>query len=223
MNTSTPFKRHYSFIDEVINVLDNSLRTLSGTPAHTGRPVPTAAISALESDNALSDQSKKNSAAYMRVNHTGEICAQALYHGQALVTRSLELKALYWQSAIEEGDHLYWCQERLNQLNSHTSYFNPLWYTGSLLLGMIAGLTGDKTSLGFLAETEHQVEAHLNQHLDLIPKEDIASRAIIMAMREDEITHAQTAINNGAATLPWGIPTLMQQCAKIMTTVSFYI
>jgi ubiquinone biosynthesis monooxygenase Coq7 len=159
----------------------------------------------------------------MRVNHAGEVCAQALYQGQALLARKPALKTHLRQAAHEEADHLAWCAERIQALGGKTSYFNPLWYFGSLLIGMAAGLCGDKISLGFLAETEDQVSEHLKGHLDKLPQADLKSRAILTQMQVDEQNHANEALAHGGAALPLGIPSVMRLSAKIMTNLAFYL
>jgi ubiquinone biosynthesis monooxygenase Coq7 len=159
----------------------------------------------------------------MRVNHAGEIAAQALYHGQALVSRSEPTRRLLLRAAREESDHLAWCETRLKELGSRPSLLNPLWYGGSFAIGALAALIGDRISLGFVVETEKQVEGHLDEHLERLPESDVRSRAILEAMRSDEIAHGVTAQAAGAAELPLGARTLMRQTARIMTTVAYWI
>jgi ubiquinone biosynthesis monooxygenase Coq7 len=171
----------------------------------------------------LSSAEKKQSGRLMRINHTGEICAQALYIGQSFTATRHELRETFSAAAQEESDHLHWCQERLQELDSHHSYLDPLWYTGSLAIGVFAGLCGDKWSLGFLAETEKQVFDHLTQHLDKLPAHDEKSRQILQQMRIDEAKHADTAVALGAHTLPLPIKFGMQCMAKVMTTVTYYV
>jgi len=163
---------------------------------------------------------RNTSASLMRVNHVGEVCAQALYQGQALTSRSVEVREKMNEAAEEEIDHLNWCFRRIEQLDSHTSYLNPIWYLGSFALGLGAGLAGDKWSLGFLAETERQVVEHLESHLDRLPEEDTVSRAIVAQMAEDEAKHAEMAMRNGAAELPEFIKRAMKATARIMTQLS---
>jgi len=163
---------------------------------------------------------KDQSAALMRVNHVGEVCAQALYQGQALTSRSADVREKMNEAAEEEIDHLNWCFRRIEQLDSHTSYLNPIWYLGSFALGVGAGLAGDRWSLGFLAETERQVVEHLESHLDRLPEEDTVSRAIVAQMAEDEAKHAEMAIDNGAAELPDMVKTAMKLTARVMTQIS---
>ncbi len=163
---------------------------------------------------------RDKSASLMRVNHVGEVCAQALYQGQALTSRSAEVRNKMNEAAEEEIDHLNWCYQRIEQLDSHTSYLNPLWYIGSFTLGLGAGLAGDKWSLGFLAETERQVVAHLESHLERLPEEDTISRAIVSQMAEDEARHADMAVENGAAELPELVKQAMKVTARFMTQLS---
>ncbi len=156
----------------------------------------------------------------MRVNHVGEVCAQALYQGQALTSRSAAVREKMREAADEEIDHLNWCYQRIETLGGHTSLFNPIWYAGSFALGVGAGLAGDKWSLGFLAETEKQVVEHLHSHLERLPPQDIVSRAVVGQMAEDEAKHAEMAISEGGAELPAPIKGLMKLTARIMTTVA---
>ncbi len=211
------FVRYYSFVDQLIISADQSLKTLSHQTENTGRAVPASNIL---SQDKLSPEEHKLSAQLMRVNHAGEISAQALYNGQAWVAKSDATRAILWQAAKEEGDHLIWCQTRLKELGSHTSYLNPLWYTGSFMIGALAGLFGDEKSLGFLAETEHQVEQHLSEHLEKLPANDFDSKAILEQMRLDESQHAQTALDRGGVELPFFVKVLMKLTSKIMTTFS---
>jgi len=210
-------KQTKNILDQAISSLDNGLRATFARPKGK-RPSPAMECG---SDPIITDDKlRKTSAAMMRVNHVGEVCAQALYQGQALTSRSDEVRLKMQHAADEEIDHLDWCFQRIEQLDSHTSYFNPLWYFGSFVLGVGAGLAGDKWSLGFLAETEKQVVKHLHSHLERLPEEDIVSRAIVSQMAEDEAKHAEMAIENGAAELPKPIKDLMQLSARFMTTVS---
>jgi ubiquinone biosynthesis monooxygenase Coq7 len=159
----------------------------------------------------------------MRVNHVGEVCAQALYQSQKLVARNSEIKEMLDRSGQEELDHLAWCETRLKELGSHTSYLNPFWYAGSFAIGLAAGLAGDKWSLGFVAETEKQVENHLESHLKKLPEEDGRSRAIVDQMRLDEIEHGQAAVHAGGVSLPEPIQKIMQAMSKVMTTAAYKI
>lgn len=205
-----------TFIDQVISSLDNGLRS-SFTQPHCQRHSPSEGM-----NDPLVNQpvKQKRSAALMRVNHVGEVCAQALYKGQALTSRSAEVREKMREAAEEEIDHLNWCFKRIQELKSHTSYLNPVWFMGSFALGVSAGLAGDKWSLGFLAETEKQVVEHLESHLDRLPEDDLASRAIVFQMSLDEAKHAEMAIENGGEELPMIVKQLMKLSAKVMTTLS---
>ncbi|RBP52637.1 2-polyprenyl-3-methyl-6-methoxy-1,4-benzoquinone monooxygenase [Arenicella xantha] len=206
-----------TFIDQLVSSLDHGLRSTFTKPA-ADRVSPGDAIQ----QDPLHEQPnlKQYSASLMRVNHVGEVCAQALYQGQALTSRSPEVRKKMQYAAKEEIDHLNWCYQRIEQLDGHTSYLNPIWYLGSLALGIGAGLTGDRWSLGFLAETERQVVEHLESHLDRLPKQDTISRAVVTQMAKDEAQHADMAETSGAAELPRPIKDLMRATAKIMTTLS---
>jgi len=204
--------RHYSLIDQLCLNIDQAIRGLVGETLTTGRPYPAQDDSELN----LSVEQQKQSAALMRVNHAGEVCAQALYHGQALVSRDPAVRHQLQQAAIEEGDHLVWCHQRLQELNSHTSYLNPFWYTGSFIMGLAAGIWGDYWSLGFLAETEQQVVNHLAGHLQTLPSQDKKSFEIVQQMQQDEARHRDDAINLGAKELPWIIKKMMSFVSKVM-------
>jgi len=205
--------KHLSPIDEAIINFDRGLRTLFGKPDITERPNPAEQADEIE----LSKKEQKLSASLMRVNHAGEIAAQALYQGQALTAKSNVVKKQMQRSAQEEYDHLDWCEKRVKALHSHTSLLNPIWYTGSLAIGALAGAAGDKWSLGFVEETEKQVGKHLEKHLDLLPKKDDKSRAVLQQMKIDEADHAQKAKQAGAAELPLPIKKMMQLTSKVMT------
>ncbi len=209
----------FSPIDNAINLADNALRTLFGGYQVTGRANPASDLEQPE----LSDRQQKHSAGLMRINHCGEVCAQALYQGQAMTAKLPEVRQKMEQAAEEENDHLEWCATRLNQLDSHTSLLNPLWYLGSFSMGAIAGAIGDKWSLGFVAETEHQVVRHLQSHLQELPQEDVASRAIIEQMEKDELQHATIALEAGGAELPQPIKLGMKALAKVMTKSVYWI
>ena len=212
-----PTQAQRSLLDKVISSLDKALRSSFTQPSAT-RASPANNIN---QDPILDDLAlKQQAASLMRVNHVGEVCAQALYQGQALTSRSPEVKAKMQEAADEEIDHLNWCYQRIDELDSHTSYLNPIWYLGSFALGVTAGLAGDKWSLGFLAETEKQVVEHLESHLDRLPEEDIVSRAVVQQMAIDEAKHADMAEESGAANLPPTIKQLMRSTAKIMTSIS---
>jgi ubiquinone biosynthesis monooxygenase Coq7 len=172
---------------------------------------------------ALADAERRRSAALMRVNHSGEIAAQALYHGQAIVARSAATRELLLKAANEETDHLAWCETRLKQLDSRPSLLNPIWYAGSFAIGALAALMGDRTSLGFVVETERQVEGHLDEHLARLPPDDAQSRAILEAMRTDEIAHGMNAKAAGGAELPSPVRALMRSTARVMTNTAYWI
>lgn len=205
-------------LDRFIIEFDKGLRTLF-TPAASVRPMPGKQLD----EAALSAAEKKLAAALMRVNHSGEICAQALYQGQALTARNPTAKAALQQAAQEETEHLCWCETRVHELGSHTSYLNPLWYTGSLAMGALAGALGDQWNLGFLAETEHQVERHLAGHLTRLPAADSKSRAIVEQMKIDEARHATSALEQGGVALPPPIKHAMQLTSKLMTQAAYWV
>lgn len=209
-----------SLLDTLIKEADTALRTLLPPQERIpNRPSPAQEVK----DIALSTKEKQHIAGLMRVNHSGEVCAQALYQGQALTAKLENIKEQMRQAAIEENDHLAWCEKRLHELGSHPSFLNPLWYAGSLMIGALAGLISDKVSLGFVAETENQVSAHLQGHLARLPQNDLKSRAIIERMQEDEAHHAQTALEAGAYELPFAVRQLMTLVSKVMTKSSYYL
>ena len=205
-------------LDKLIIEFDKGLRTLFA-PAQSLRKTPGAQLPEI----ALPEKDKKFATALMRVNHSGEICAQALYQGQALTARNPAAKAALEQAALEETEHLSWCETRIRELGSHTSYLNPLLYTGSLAIGAFAGVLGDKWNLGFLAETEHQVEAHLARHLARLPTQDAKSRAIVEQMKQDEARHATTALEHGGAELPAPVKLGMKLSSKLMTKTTYWV
>lgn len=225
-------QRQYSFFDKVISCLQEGMETLFA-PAVAQRDIPMNAdlsaessrdlSTACDSDKLLSENEKQLSARLMRINHAGEVCAQALYRGQALTARELAVSLAMTQAATEEADHLAWCETRVHELGSHTSYLNPVWYIHSFLIGAVAGAIGDKWSLGFIEATEQQVTAHLQTHLDLISPRDKKSLAILQQMQVDEQAHAVQAKQAGAAELPAMIKTVMACSAKVMTTVTYWI
>ena len=203
-------------MNALILAADSALRTLWAEP-RASRPNPADSVAELQ----LADHERRLSGALMRINHVGEVCAQALYTGQALASNNPALRAQLAEASREESDHLAWTQQRLNDLKVRPSLLNPVWYAGAFAIGFAAGkLGGDKVSLGFVVETERQVEAHLQSHMDLLPAADTASRAIVSQMKDDEIAHAQMAMKAGAVTLPAPIKSLMQAAAKVMTTVA---
>ncbi len=212
-------ERHYNDIDRLLIGLDQALRTVFGKPDVTERRDPAAGADEPE----LTPEQARRSSALMRVDHAGEVCAQALYQGQALTAKLPNVRASMERAAAEENDHLHWCANRLNDLGSHTSYLNPVWYLGSFTIGALAGVAGDKWSLGFVAETERQVVRHLEQHLTRLPAEDVKSRAVLEQMRDDEYHHATTAVEAGGAPLPAPVRTLMSMTSKVMTSVAYWI
>ena len=198
--------------DQVIGGLSTGKQTvLRPYPAETRGP------------SRLAEQSRQVSSGLMRVNHSGEVSAQALYHAQALTARSPEVKKAMQQAAEEEIDHLQWCDQRLRELKSRPSYLNPLWYAGSFAIGLLAGMLGDRWSLGFVAETERQVVAHLESHLQYLPNTDEKSRAIVEQMKADEAAHASMATQSGAAELPLSVRKIMTLCSRVMTTTAYWI
>jgi len=206
--------KKFSVIDRFINEVDQALRTVHATPPTTDRANPSEHINTSE----LSSQEKELSASLMRINHAGEVSAQGLYRGQAFATKNEQVKEQMQQSAMEENDHLDWCESRLNQLESHKSYLSPIWYLGSFTIGALAGFAGDKWSLGFVKETEDQVVKHIDNHLSRLPEKDIASRVILQQMKIDEAHHADVAVNAGAAELPALVgKVIMPTLSKIMT------
>ena len=211
--------RNITQLDRAINAMDQALRLSAGLAPDPARPNP--AGSTAEPD--LNEDTRKHVAGLMRINHTGEICAQALYSGQAATARNKEVRDEMHAAALEELDHLSWCEQRLAELDSKTSLLNPLWYAGSFALGAIAGIAGDGWSLGFLKETEIQVEAHLEDHLEQLPEEDKRSQAILDQMKTDEAKHAEMAATAGAYELPQPIKDAMSFTSKIMKAVSYRV
>ena len=211
--------RKLSPADKLVMQADLALRTIFGEPQVSDRPCPAAK----HPENELSDRERKHVSGLMRVNHSGEISAQGLYQGQALTARLPDVREKMEQAAIEENDHLAWCAQRLQELGSNKSVLNPLWYTGSFLIGASAGMLGDKWSLGFVAETEHQVVSHLNEHLGSLPNQDARSRAIIEQMKIDEAKHATTALHHGGEILPVPVKKLMGLMSKVMTRTAYWI
>lgn len=206
-------------LDRLIIEFDKGLKTLTAS-AHSVRPYPDAQVQDAAELNA---EQKRHAAALMRINHCGEVCAQALYNGQALTAKNPQIKQALAQASKEETEHLAWCEKRIHELGSHTSLLNPLWYAGSFTLGALAGAIGDKWNLGFLAETERQVGAHLDKHLKELPSQDEKSRAILAQMKIDEAHHADTAVHLGAAELPQPIKSAMQQMSKVMTATTYHL
>ncbi|MES2366334.1 MAG: 2-polyprenyl-3-methyl-6-methoxy-1,4-benzoquinone monooxygenase [Pseudomonadota bacterium] len=205
-------------LDKLIIEFDKGLRTLFA-PAQSARPLPGRDLG--EAELAAAD--KKHAAGLMRVNHVGEVCAQALYQGQALTARDPAAKTALEGAAREETEHLAWCESRIHSLGGRQSLLNPVWYASSLALGMAAGALGDKWSLGFLAETERQVEAHLGGHLETLPEADAKSRAVVAQMQVDEARHAETAMAHGAQALPAPARMAMQLASKVMTKTAYWV
>ena len=205
-------------MDSLIIGFDRALRTLAGNVVAT-RPAPGAELP--EAD--LAPEARRHAAGLMRVNHTGEVCAQALYAAQALVARDVGIKTRFAAAAREEEEHLAWTQARLAALGDRASLANPLWYAGSFAIGVVAGLAGDRASLGFVAETERQVEEHLTAHMDRLPEADRKSRAVVDQMRDDEIRHGAMAVEAGAVPLPWPVKRLMRAAADVMRAVAYRV
>ncbi len=211
--------RRYSPIDALLMQVDAGLRTVFGRPAVTERANPAER----ESDGELSEGERVRAARLMRVNHAGEVAAQGLYQGQALTARLARVREKMERAAAEENDHLAWCRQRIEELGGHTSVLNPLWYAGSMAIGAAAGRAGDRWSLGFVAETEQQVVAHLERHLTGLPPQDNRSRAVLEQMKEDEGRHATAALRAGGASLPEPIRRLMGLTSKVMTGTAYWI
>lgn len=209
--------RAYTPLDRLLELAETGLRASFARPA-SSRPTPGTPAA-----GPADESHRRHVAGLMRVNHAGEIAAQGLYHGQALTARTPATRAALRHAAAEEGDHLAWCRDRLDELGSRPSLLNPLWYAGSVAIGAIAGLAGDRMSLGFMAETERQVEGHLEEHLARLPHDDLRSRAIIEQMRADEVGHGRAAIAAGGAQLPEPMPQLMRMTARIMTGMAYWI
>src|SRR5881396_2750056 len=205
-------------VDQLIGELDRALRAVAGV-ARSSRPSPGEGVP----ESELNAEERAHAAALMRVNHVGEVCAQALYQGQAMTARDHGAKAALEQAAREEQDHLAWSAERIRELGGRPSLLNPLWYAGSFAIGAVAGALGDRWNLAFLAETERQVEEHLSGHLEALPAEDRRTRSVVEAMRADEAKHRDTAIQLGAAELPSAVKLAMRFASKVMTTVAYRI
>lgn len=212
-------ERRYSLLDRVLGQFDQAVRTIAGPTPRARRPSPAAG--AAESD--MAEDERVLAGRLMRINHAGEVAAQALYQSQALTSRQPGLRETMQQAAREENDHLAWTEERIQELGTHTSYLGPLWYAGSFAIGTLAGLAGDRWNLGFVAETEHQVVRHLDDHLSRLPRHDARSRRILEQMREDELQHATKAIEAGAHRLPGPVKLGMRLTSKIMTRTAYWI
>ena len=220
---SSPFARFFSLkmtikIDTFISNFDRALRVINGQ-ARASRALPGGDLE----DTSMTEIERKHAAGLMRVNHVGEICAQALYDSQAVFSRQQAVRAQFKHSGIEEEDHLAWTAKRLEELNSHTSLLNPFWYVGAYACGLVAGACGDEVSLGFVVETEKQVEAHLEGHLEQLPAQDQKSRAIVDQMRIDEIAHGGAAQKLGAQEMPLPVKIAMKAMAKVMTSTAYHI
>jgi ubiquinone biosynthesis monooxygenase Coq7 len=213
------FTRQLSPLDRVLSEIERALSTSLNVRPEAERPSPAADIA----DATLNDSERRHAAGLMRVNHTGEVCAQALYSGQAAVARDSATRDQLLRAAAEETDHLAWCDERLQELSSRPSLFNPVWYASSFAIGAVAALVNDRVSLGFVVETERQVEAHLGTHLQILPEQDERSRAIVAQMQVDEARHGQNALNAGAIELPPPIPMLMRIAAGVMKAVAYRV
>ena len=216
---SLPQHRHYSPLDQVLMNVDVGIRTLFGQPKITERLNPAHGHDEAE----LSDSERKLSGRLMRINHAGEVAAQGLYQGQALTARLPEVRQKMERAALEENDHLDWCEKRAKELDTHVSALNPAWYVGSAAIGALAGLTGDKWSLGFVAETEKQVVKHLEEHLEKLPTQDKKSRAILEQMKKDESQHATVALEAGGAELPYPVKKMMALTSKVMTRSALWV
>ena len=211
--------RQYNPIDKLIQQFDAGLRTVFGNPPLTERPNPAAAVKEAE----LTAADRQLAGRLMRINHAGEVSAQGLYQGQALTARLPQVREKMERAALEENDHLAWCETRCKELGTHTSLLGPFWYVGSLTIGALAGIAGDKWSLGFVAETEHQVVRHLDSHMAQIDPKDQKSHAILQQMKEDEAHHATVALHAGGAELPTPVKKLMGLTSKVMTRAAYWI
>lgn len=206
-------------IDNVILGMDNAVRTIFGQPLVTERPNPADAHDETELDEKERDLVGR----LMRINHAGEVSAQGLYQGQAVTARLPEVRERMERAAMEENDHLEWCERRAKEMGTHVSYLNPLWYAGSFAIGALAGAVGDKWSLGFVVETEHQVCRHLDEHLEQVPPKDEKTRAVLEQMKEDEAHHATVALHAGGASFPEPVKKLMQLTSKVMTKTAYWV
>ena len=211
------FSRQLSLFDRAIVEVERALSASLGAKAEANRASPALGMAEVQ----LNEAERRRSAGLMRVNHTGEVCAQALYSGQAAVARDALTREQLLKAAAEETDHLAWCGERLEELDSRPSLLNPLWYAGSFAIGAVAALVDDRVSLGFVVETERQVEAHLGDHLEKLPSADARSRAIVAQMQSDEARHGQMAKSSGGVDLPQPIPLLMRFASEVMKAVAY--
>jgi len=212
-------ERHLSPFDHALVNLDQAVRTLFGRPRVTERHNPAEH----HQDVDLSEDERRHIGRLMRVNHTGEVCAQALYQGQAMTAHTPDVRERLERSALEENDHLAWCEERIDELGGRKSLLNPIWYAGSFAIGAAAGLAGDKWSLGFVVETERQVEDHLDDHMTQVPADDLRTRAIMEQMKADEVKHADVAQAAGGAALPAPVRLAMKTVSKVMTKGAYWV
>ena len=212
-------KRRLTPLDRLLASANNALRTVAAPAGRSARPSP--AENAVDAD--LDERERRHAAGLMRVNHAGEVCAQALYQGHAAVARDRSIEARMQRAADEEFDHLAWCEQRVNELGEDTSKLSPFWYAGAFAIGAASGILGDRWSLGFIAETERQVCAHLDSHLDSLPPGDAKSRAVVEQMRDEEEEHGNNAVTAGAAELPAPVKRLMQMTAKVMTNTAYWV
>lgn len=204
--------------EQAILAFDRSLRVFA-LPARASRPYPAESVPDVE----MAEESRKKSGGLMRVNHTGEVCAQALYQSQALFAQNADTRSALEHAAQEEWDHLAWCAQRLTELNDRPSFLNPVWYAGSFLMGAASALAGDQWNMAFLVETERQVESHLDSHMSSLPTEDLRSRAIVETMQKEEAAHADMAESRGAAVMPAPLKLAMQATAKLMTSSAYWV
>ncbi|MBT8107299.1 MAG: 2-polyprenyl-3-methyl-6-methoxy-1,4-benzoquinone monooxygenase [Gammaproteobacteria bacterium] len=212
-------KRQLTPLDRLLASANNALRTVAAPAGRAARDNPAKHIA----DAELTEPQKRHAAGLMRVNHAGEVCAQALYQGHAAVARDKAIEAQIQRAADEEFDHLAWCEQRINELDEDVSRLSPLWYAGAFAIGAASGILGDKWSLGFIAETEKQVCEHLDSHLGSLPPEDVKSRAIVEQMRDEEAAHGENAVEAGAADLPAPVKRLMRMTAKVMTNTAYWV
>ncbi len=211
--------RHYTPLDRLMMHLDVGVRTVLGKPILTERPNPADG----QPEAELSEADRQLAGRLMRINHAGEVSAQGLYEGQALTAKLPEVREKMERAALEENDHLEWCERRAKEMGTHVSYLNPVWYAGSLAIGALAGLAGDKWSLGFVVETERQVIKHLDEHIDRLPPHDQKTRAVLEQMKEDEAHHATIALHAGGAALPPPVKLVMKVTSKVMTKTAYWV
>ena len=206
-------------LDRIVVILDNALATLAGQPVQSVGNDPAEHVQ----QGNLTDVEREEAARLMRVNHVGEICAQALYQGQSLTARDEAVRCAFLQAAREENDHLFWCDNRIKALGGKKSFLNPFWYGGAFVMGALAGLAGDSAPLSFAVEPERQVEGHLSQHIDRLPRADRKSRTVLEQMRKDEQRHARTARRAGGSTLPLTVRFLMRTAGRVMTNTAYHL